>query len=98
MRIGLIDVDGHNFPNLPLMKLSAWHKQNGDDVEWYFPFGEPYDRVYKSKVFTFTSDYQHPIYAKEIIGGVLDTIIQMAASLCHMRWSIYTLITDYTQN
>nr|DAG30664.1 MAG TPA: hypothetical protein [Caudoviricetes sp.] len=28
MRIGLIDVDGHNFPNLPLMKLSSWHKQN----------------------------------------------------------------------
>lgn len=27
MRVGLIDVDGHNFPNIPLMKLSAWHKQ-----------------------------------------------------------------------
>ena len=26
MKIGLIDVDGHNFPNLPLMKLSAYHK------------------------------------------------------------------------
>lgn len=25
MKIGLIDVDGHNYPNLPLMKLSAWH-------------------------------------------------------------------------
>ena len=25
MRIGLVDVDGHNYPNLPLMKLSAWH-------------------------------------------------------------------------
>ena len=37
MRISLIDVDGHNFPNLPLMKLSAWHKQNGDQVEWYDP-------------------------------------------------------------
>ena len=35
MRIGLIDVDGHNFPNLPLMKLSAWHKAQGDTVEWY---------------------------------------------------------------
>ena len=52
MKIGLIDVDGHNFPNLPLMKLSAWHKQNGDDVEWYSPFIgliEKYDIVYKSK-------------------------------------------------
>ena len=33
MEIGLIDVDGHNFPNLPLMKLSAWHKQHGDHEE-----------------------------------------------------------------
>lgn len=32
-RIGLIDVDGHNFPNIPLMKISAWHKANGDHVE-----------------------------------------------------------------
>ena len=38
MRIGLIDVDGHNFPSLPLMKISAYHKQIGDSVEWYEPF------------------------------------------------------------
>ena len=38
MRIGLIDVDGHNFPNLPLMKLSEWHKAQGDHVEWYEPY------------------------------------------------------------
>ena len=30
MRIGLIDVDGHNFPNLALMRISAWHKSQGD--------------------------------------------------------------------
>ena len=30
MKIGLIDIDGHNFPSLPLMKFSAWHKQQGD--------------------------------------------------------------------
>lgn len=35
MKIGLIDVDGHNFPNLPLMKISAYHKAKGDSVEWY---------------------------------------------------------------
>lgn len=33
MKIGLIDVDSHNYPNLPLMKLSAWHKAQGDTVE-----------------------------------------------------------------
>lgn len=55
MKIGLIDVDGHHFPNLALMKLSAWHKQRGDQVEMCFPLSR-YDRVYASKVFSFTPD------------------------------------------
>lgn len=50
MKIGLYDVDGHNFPNLPLMKLSAWHKDKGDEVEWVFRLNH-YDKVYVSKVF-----------------------------------------------
>ena len=53
MKISLIDVDGHNWPNLCLMKLSACHKAHGDDVEWWTPEGR-YDRVYKSRVFTDT--------------------------------------------
>ena len=58
MRIGLIDIDGHNFPNIPLMKLSAWHKNIGDSVEWYSPlFSGHMDRVYMSKVFSFPSSY-----------------------------------------
>ncbi len=70
MRIGLIDVDGHNFPNLPLMKLSAWHKKQGDSVEWYNPlFSGHMDKVYMSKVFTFTPDYQYFIDADEVIKG-----------------------------
>ena len=55
VKIGLVDVDGHNFPNLALMKLSAWHKAQGDSVEFAFPLKQ-YDRIYKSKVFTFTPD------------------------------------------
>lgn len=72
MKIGLIDVDGHNYPNLPLMKLSAWHKKQGDRVQWYNAFDgliEEYDKIYMSKVFSFTSDYPHPIYAKEVERG-----------------------------
>jgi hypothetical protein len=72
MKIGLIDVDGHNFPSLPLMKLSAWHKRQGDSVEWYNPWDglvEPYDKVYMSKVFSFTPDYGNPVYAKEVSRG-----------------------------
>lgn len=71
MKIGLIDVDGHNYPNLPLMKLSAYHKAKGDSVEWYQPlFSGHMDIVYKSKVFSFTPDYEYPIDAEKIIGGV----------------------------
>jgi len=55
MRVGLHDSDGTGFPNLALMKLSAWHKAQGDTVEWWDPL-LPYDRVYSSKVFTFTPE------------------------------------------
>lgn len=68
MKIGLIDVDGHNFPNIPLMKISAWHKKQGDSVEWYEPmFSGHMDKVYMSKVFSFTPDYQYYIDADEIV-------------------------------
>lgn len=70
MRIGLIDVDGHNYPNIPLMKISAWHKQKGDSVEWYDPmFSGHMDKVYMSKVFSFSTDYEYYIDADEIIKG-----------------------------
>ena len=70
MRVGLIDVDGHNFPNLPLMKISAYHKSRGDSVEWYEPlFSGHMDKVYMSKVFTFTPDYPYYINANEVIKG-----------------------------
>lgn len=73
MKIGLIDVDGHNFPNLALMKISAWHKARGDSVEWYTPIvhgtGNMLDKIYMSKVFTFTEDYQYPLFAREIEKG-----------------------------
>lgn len=74
MEIGLIDVDGHNYPNLPLMKLSAWHKKQGDNVAWYIPIAHgfprpPMDKVYMSKVFSFTPDYWDFVNAKEIVKG-----------------------------
>lgn len=70
MKIGLIDVDGHNFPNIPLMKLSAWHKAQGDSVEWYQPlFSGHMDIVYCAKVFSFTPDYAYPIDTDQLIKG-----------------------------
>lgn len=55
MKIAIHSVDGHHFPNLALMRISAWHKAQGDSVEWFVPLMR-YDRVYASKVFTFTKD------------------------------------------
>lgn len=67
-KIGLIDVDGHNYPNLALMKLSAHHKANGDIVEWYNGI-DHYDKVYQSKVFSFTPDEYRVIQADIIEKG-----------------------------
>lgn len=69
MRIGLIDVDGHNFPNFALMRLSAWHKAHGDNVEWAGDMYWDFDRVYKSKIFTFTPDNDRPFPCEVICGG-----------------------------
>lgn len=72
-RIGLIDVDNRFkldgcFPNIPLMKLSAWHKKRGDLVEWYNPHFR-YDIVYMSKVFSFTNEVCEVIRSREIKTG-----------------------------
>ena len=84
MRVGLLDADlfwGNHangrrygktkadiFPNLVLMKLSAYHKQRGDDVSLYMSF-EQYDRVYISKVFSTTPIDRQVIFATEIYFG-----------------------------
>ena len=58
MRIGLIAVVGRGgFPNLAHMRLSAWHKRQGDTVDWWNGF-EQYDRVYMSKVFSFMPEVE----------------------------------------
>lgn len=58
MNIGLIYVDGHNFPNFALMRTSAYHKDRGDQVEWAAPFSK-YDKVIASNIFTFTPDFNY---------------------------------------
>lgn len=68
--LGLIDVDGHNFPNLALMKISAYHKSKGEQIEWAMPLMGYYDTIYASKVFTFTPDFNPLEFnANEIIRG-----------------------------
>ena len=74
MRIALHDADKENFsrkrkpfPNYAIMKISAYHKSLGDTVEWWLPNGD-YDRVYSSKVFSFTPENPY-LPADTIKGG-----------------------------
>lgn len=98
MKIGLIDVDGHNFPNLALMKLSAWHKKQGDEVEWCFPMSH-YDIVYQSKVFddTYSPDIDWIPQADKVIkGGTgygLDNTLPSEIEHIYPDYSIYPELT-----
>ena len=71
MQIGLHDAEmehikGKIFPNYALMKISAWHKAQGDNVEWWNPL-KNYDVVYSSKIFDFTPE--NPYLPENIIRG-----------------------------
>lgn len=70
-RIGLIDVDGHHFPNLALMRISAYHKALGDTVEWWWTDMIHYDIVYMSKIFSsaYSKDVPEPVNTDQIIKG-----------------------------
>lgn len=71
MRIGLIDVDGHNFPNLALMRISAYYKARGDLVEWWWSDFIHYDIVYMSKIFSdaYSQDIPAPLNADKVLRG-----------------------------
>lgn len=101
MKIGLIDVDGHNYPNLALMKISAYHKVKGDSVEWWWGF-EHYDRVYMSKVFdnTYSPDIPAPFNADQIVRGGTGYCMssQLPYEIEHMcpDYSLYPELTKDT--
>lgn len=101
MNIGLIDVDGHNFPNLALMKISAYHKAQGDTVGWWWGW-EHYDIVYMSKVFdkTYSADIAEPVNADRIIkGGTgygLDNVLPDEIEHIYPDYSLYPALTKDT--
>ena len=91
------------------MKISAWHKQNGDSVEWYQPmFSGHMDIVYMSKVFSFTPDYEYFIDADKIIRGVPDMLYLLMMARKYMtkqktfhylmRLNIFILTIVFIQN
>ena len=94
MKIGLIDVDSHNFPNLCLMKLSAYHKAKGHTVEWWNT-KERYDLVYKSRVFTdtYSKDTITVTNAEQVIFGATTR-----KTACRRKWNTVTRIIQSTRS
>ena len=56
MNIGIL-TDSYKFPNLALMKISAYYKKLGHNVDWFIPaLNMTYDKVFYSKIFAFTKE------------------------------------------
>ena len=100
MKIGLIDVDGHNFPNLALMKISAYHKAKGDNVNWVIPL-ETYDLVYQAKVFddTYSKDINWMPQAEKVVkGGTGYGISNELADEIEHIYPDYSIYPKFTKN
>lgn len=106
MRIGLVDIDSHAsrkkwgatiYPNIALCKISAYHKAQGDDVEWALPFYH-YDIVYMSKIFNFSADDLTIYDADKIVKGGTgyDIESKLPDAIDRMRpdYSIYPSVPD----
>lgn len=97
MNIGLIDVDGHNYPNFALMKASSYHKSIGDNVEWAVGglFAKHYDMIIASKVFTFSKDIDYSDFKADVIrkGGtgydIQSKLTDEEENHCGMDYSLY---------
>jgi len=96
MQIGLHDAEmehikGKIFPNYALMKISAWHKAQGDNVEWWNPL-KNYDVVYSSKIFDFTPENPY-LPENTIRGGTGYADVPIWQQL---RQEVDQLFPDYT--
>jgi len=98
-KIGLIDVDGRKFPNLALMKISAYHKKKNDSVNWVTI--EDYDKTYMSKIFTFSPEPTQGFgnYGEIVRGGTgYNIALKLPTEIDNIKnvdYSIYNKI-DYS--
>lgn len=94
MRIGIYAVDGGTYPNVALMKISAYHKDRGDSVEWALPL-ESYDIVYESKLFTFTPSPSWRWMADKVVRGgtgydISSKLPNDIEQITDVDWSLYS--------
>jgi len=54
IKVAIHDHEHNGYPNLALMKISAWHKSKGNTVCWFNSISNCADKVYSSKIFTRT--------------------------------------------
>lgn len=105
MKIGLLDIDSHAkrkkwgatiYPNLALCKIAAYHRQQGDEVEWAMPVFEHYDILYRSKIFNFTPDDDLQYDADTVIHGgtgySLTSTLPQEIDDCQPDYSIYPTV------
>ena len=95
MRIGIYDVDS-KIPNLALMRISAWHKKQGHEVEHYMPLmHQLYDKIYASKIFDWSDG--RLISDDMIVGGTgidFKTVLPPEMDQIDPDYSLY----DYEHN
>ncbi|MBA7708068.1 hypothetical protein ES703_116955 [subsurface metagenome] len=95
MKVLLMDLDiikqRRPFPNLGLMKLSAYHKGKGDEVYLNFPL-QPPDITYASCVFTWNAKRRATVPDGAIIGGSgIDLKVELPPEVEHVKpdYSLY---------
>lgn len=90
MKVNILTPDSKK-PNLAAMKISAWHKANGDEVELNFPLCNA-DFTYASVLFNWTPDPH-----ADLIGGSKYPHIKLDPEIDKMKpdYSLYPKI-DYS--
>lgn len=69
MNIALHNADPKTkFPNLVLAKLSAYHRKHGDTISYFMPL-YAYDKIYSSKVFSFSKNSNY-LPTNTVTGGI----------------------------
>ena len=94
-RVLVVDADSKaGFPNLALMKISAWHKQQGDSVDLIMgiPYAQPlipYDKTYISVIYwqnaIKANTYARMLPGEVDIGGIGDSYKKLSDEIEHIR-------------